>query len=320
MNLAKLSLWLVTLSKELPFTFVDHALKCGDSLVGVSRKEIEAALRGAAKQRDLWEGKLQNWRQQEMQCFELFHADSRSDADDERKREALRQQQASTAFLQSTGDLLVAAFFNGSKPKDRQELRDLYLAATLTAADANALEAELAEPLERLRESVNGITPLHWELEFPDVFGRPQGGFDGFVGNPPFIGGSKLSTLLDQEFTDWIANNNPGSNSNSDLCAFFFRTAFKILRSGGSLSLLASNIICQGDTRQTGLEWITENGGSIYFAKKKLQWPGVARLVVSLVCITKQPQPSLKRFLTVEMLIALRHTSIQVAQILLLGH
>ena len=296
-NLAKLSLWLVTLSKELPFTFVDHALKCGDSLVGVSRQEIEAALKGASRQRDLWEGKLEDWRQQEQQRFALFHADSRNDADDQRKREALRQQQASTAFLQSTGDLLVAAFFNGSRARDRQELRDLYLAATLTAADADALEEELAEPLERLREDDKGITPLHWELEFPDVFSRPHAGFDGFVGNPPFIGGSKLSTLLGQGFSDWLANSYPGSNANSDLSAFFFRAAFRILRGGGSLSLLASNIICQGDTRQTGLEWITENGGSIFYAKKKLAWPGVARLVVSLVCITKQTLSGTQRIL-----------------------
>ena len=48
-NLARLSLWLVTLSKELPFTFVDHALKCGDSLVGVSRKEIESAFKTSSK-------------------------------------------------------------------------------------------------------------------------------------------------------------------------------------------------------------------------------------------------------------------------------
>lgn len=39
-NLAKLSLWLFTLAKERPFTFLDHALKCGDSLVGLTRKEI----------------------------------------------------------------------------------------------------------------------------------------------------------------------------------------------------------------------------------------------------------------------------------------
>ena len=34
-NLAKLSLWLFTLSRDRPFTFLDHALKCGDSLVGL---------------------------------------------------------------------------------------------------------------------------------------------------------------------------------------------------------------------------------------------------------------------------------------------
>jgi hypothetical protein len=41
-DLAKVSLWLVTLAKEHPFTFLDHALRPGDSLVGLSRKQIES--------------------------------------------------------------------------------------------------------------------------------------------------------------------------------------------------------------------------------------------------------------------------------------
>src|SRR5262249_30088451 len=36
-DLAKLSLWLATLAKDHPFRFLDHALRCGDSLVGLSR-------------------------------------------------------------------------------------------------------------------------------------------------------------------------------------------------------------------------------------------------------------------------------------------
>jgi hypothetical protein len=39
-NLAKLSLWLVTRAKDQPFTFLDHALKCGDSLIGLTRRQI----------------------------------------------------------------------------------------------------------------------------------------------------------------------------------------------------------------------------------------------------------------------------------------
>ena len=85
-NLARLSLWLVSLSKDAPFTFVDHALKCGDSLVGMERSEIEAALKGASLQRELQIEYLDQVRQQEARSFALFHADSRSDADDDQKR------------------------------------------------------------------------------------------------------------------------------------------------------------------------------------------------------------------------------------------
>src|SRR5262249_39464461 len=41
-DLAKVSLWLLTLAKDHALTFVDHALRPGDSLVGLSRKQIEA--------------------------------------------------------------------------------------------------------------------------------------------------------------------------------------------------------------------------------------------------------------------------------------
>ena len=39
-DLAKLSLWLATLAKDHPFTFLDHALRCGDSLVGLRKAQI----------------------------------------------------------------------------------------------------------------------------------------------------------------------------------------------------------------------------------------------------------------------------------------
>ena len=41
-ELAKLSLWLATLARDHEFTFLDHALKCGDSLVGLDAKQIAA--------------------------------------------------------------------------------------------------------------------------------------------------------------------------------------------------------------------------------------------------------------------------------------
>jgi hypothetical protein len=286
-NLAKLSLWLVTLSQELPFTFVDHALKCGDSLIGEERKKIEAELKAASKQREIWEGRLQQLREREKVDYELFHVDSRSDADDARKREALCDLQKSTAFLRTTGDLIVAAFFNGSKPRDREELRKIYLAETVTAATASDLETVMEEPLERLRGGEKGIKPLHWQLEFPDVFNRDQPGFDVFVGNPPFAGGKRISEIQGEIYNSWLSSIHLEGSKNADLVAHFFRRCFQLLRLSGTLGLIATNTIAQGDTRATGLRWICLNGGTIYSAQKRLKWPGVAAVIVSVVHLLK---------------------------------
>ena len=51
-DLAKLSLWLATLAKDHPFTFLDHALRCGDSLVGLSKNQIVGFHWKPEKQRD----------------------------------------------------------------------------------------------------------------------------------------------------------------------------------------------------------------------------------------------------------------------------
>jgi hypothetical protein len=286
-NLARLSLWLVSLSKDAPFTFVDHALKCGDSLVGMERSEIEKALKGASRQREIQMAYLDQVRQQEAKSFATFHADSRSDADDAQKRQALDALNASTAYLRTVGDLLVAAFFNGKKPKDREELKKLYLEATLQHNSAEELEDELAEPLQRLREGEKGIQPLHWQLSFPDVFGRSEPGFDVFVGNPPFAGNNTLIQSYPEGILDWFKQLHPESGGQCDLVAHFFRRCFQLLRPGGALGLIATNTIAQGDTRSSGLRWICLNDGTIYAARKRYKWPGVAAVTVSVVHLVK---------------------------------
>jgi type II restriction/modification system DNA methylase subunit YeeA len=58
-DLAKLSLWLATLAKDHPFTFLDHALKCGDSLVGLSKKQILGFRWKPEHQRDFARGAIE---------------------------------------------------------------------------------------------------------------------------------------------------------------------------------------------------------------------------------------------------------------------
>jgi len=185
------------------------------------------------------------------------------------------------------GDLLVAAFFNGKKPKDREELKKIYLEATLVHSSAQELEAVLAEPLERLRQGEKGIQPLHWQLAFPDVFGHEQPGFDVFVGNPPFAGDVTFTGANLDGYYDWLKDKYIESGGRCDIVAFFFRKCFHLLRQGGSLGIIATNTVAQGDTRSSGLRWICLNGGQIYAARKRTKWPGVAAVVVSVVHIVK---------------------------------
>ena len=51
-EMAKLSIWLLTLAKDKPFTFLDHAIRCGDSLVGISRDAVEDLLARRSRDRD----------------------------------------------------------------------------------------------------------------------------------------------------------------------------------------------------------------------------------------------------------------------------
>jgi N-6 DNA Methylase len=286
-NLARLSLWLVSLSKDAPFTFVDHALKCGDSLVGVSKREISQAIEGAFEQKELEEPTIRQARVRISGDFATFHSDSRTDADDQRKREALQEMDDATAYQRCVGDLLVAAHLQGKNPKDRQELRRIYMEPTLNTTEAAELRLLLPGPLQQLREGEKGIKPLHWDLVFPDVFDRNNPGFDVFVGNPPFACNNTFIQGYPEGILDWFKQLHPESGGLCDLVAHFFRRCFLLLRSGGSLGLIATKTIAQGDTRSSGLRWICLNGGDIFSARKRYKWPGVAAVVVSVVHLLK---------------------------------
>lgn len=158
----------------------------------------------------------------------------------------------------------------------------------MSAEQIAAIRAELAA-------GPKGIRPFHWELEFPEVFQDGRGGFDAFVGNPPFVGGRRIKEALGQASQDWLQAQFPESSANGDLCAFFFRRCFEMLRPGGTLGLIATNTIAQGDTRSTGLRWICTHNGTIYAARRRYRWPGVAAVVVSIVHLCKGAYDGEKR-------------------------
>jgi hypothetical protein len=112
-----------------------------------------------------------------------------------------------------------------------------------------------------------GLVPFHWEIEFPEVFGRPGPGFDAMFGNPPFLGGSQISEVFGSPmYQEWLKAITSRAFGNADLSAYFFRQAFVLVRNRGSFGFLATKSISEGATRTTGLQAILAAGGRIFHA------------------------------------------------------
>lgn len=277
-NLAKLSLWLLTLSNDRPFTFVDHALKDGDSLVGLTRSEIGSFTKVA--QLSLLDSEAQvreQLRQVENYRRSIQETDTTDDDQMSRKYQAWQQVEALLEGPRLAGLMKVGAFFKGQKPKEREQLEQEY--QTLLA---QGTEAELEAIVASLQQSDRPLTPFHWEIEFPEVFDRENPGFDAIVGNPPFAGKNTLINGHPDGYLDWLKFVHPESHGNADLVAHFFRRTFTILRKQGSFGLVSTNTVSQGDTRSSGLRVITKEGCDFYNVTKRVKWQGAAAVVASV--------------------------------------
>lgn len=284
-DLARLSLWLATLAREHEFTFLDHAIKSGDSLVGLTQHEIEAANWDATKPglpyiRMLLKDRLQRV-VEGREAIRNAPDDVTRAIQQSRHDRVEGQLEAARQF----GDAVIAAFFSADKPKGRELERQKIESILAAPIGVEQSPIQLAARHFRLDQ---GWQPFHWQLEFPEAFLRDNPGFDSIVGNPPFLGGGRISSVSGEAYRDWLLAVHAGAHGNADLVSHFFRRAFSILRRGGSMGLIATNTIGQGDTRQTGLAAILNEGGSIYRAVKRDQWPNEgAAVVVSIVHVLK---------------------------------
>ena len=282
-DLARLSLWLATLARDHEFTFLDHALKCGDSLVGLTTAQIAAANWDESKPG------LPLFRQlvrDNVAKVMKGRAEIQNAPDDTMRalQEARhRNLESEVSPVRVMGDAVISAFFAADKAKARERARaDVESQMSSMPPRWELLEASAA----RLRASEHGISPFHWQVEFPEVFARENGGFDAIVGNPPFLGAKSISTQFGNAFRDWLSILSRG-HANIDLVAHFYNRSFDLTRKGGVFGLIATNTISQGDTREGGVREILSKGGIIVAATRRLVWPGDATVVVSIVHIGK---------------------------------
>jgi hypothetical protein len=315
-EMAKLSMWLTTVAKDRPFTFLDHAIKSGDSLLGihnldqlrhlhldpVSGKARPTPIPGFHGGGEAVEAVERLIQQSVTLIDEMQSVETIGPADIEHKQDLHHQSEQHLAALNAIADVLAGAALATAGDADP----DTALTGLLEADAPVVVEliealgtTEQAPALDRARsrarlrldagrpDSAPMREPMHWPIAFPEVFNRPKPGFDAMVGNPPFLGGQRITGAAGTDYRNhlvaWTAN---GAKGSADLVAYFFLNTTKIAR---SLGFLATNTIAQGDTSEVGLTQIIDNGWTIQRAVPSTTWPGDTSLEIAKVWATSHP-------------------------------
>ena len=305
-EMAKLSLWLITLARERPFSFLDHALREGDSLLGVtSLDQVRCLHMDPARGRFLHENLLGYTKaigpaveraltlRGQLESFVV-----RDIRDAQRKAELNQQAVAALDDVRLLGNVVVGASFAHSGPNGPDSAL-----ASIEAHVADLLDHDRSETIRTVARLALHVASerwlqtgradvtierhcFHWPIEFPET--ELQGGFDAIIGNPPFLGGPRISEVLGVAYNDYLASIFPPFSKRVDLCALFFRRAFGVVRpDSGELGLLATNTISQGTTRKGGLAVIQQAGGRFHRAVPGFIWPGTASVAAAKVWIRK---------------------------------
>jgi len=321
-ELCKVSLWLEAHIPGEPLNFLDHHIKCGDSIVGLAHKEEllngiateafkklpgddpDVVKRLSKKNREDLEQRRQlpldfeqsvtdNIRNIASWLNKLNTMPETTPAEVAAKQKEYQKLTSGSQWwrLKNLADIRVAQFFI---PKTRENENKL-----ITDAEYRLfLEGRQMAGMGVAKATAVGIDKrfFHWFLEFPEIFtpspvgeGEAGGksGFDCILGNPPFLGGKRISGMFGDNYLNYIKIVFAPAVGGLDLVAYFFRRVFTIIKEKGFQALISTNTIAQGDTRLGGLEVIIAQGGKINFAIRSMKWPGLAAVEIALITVYK---------------------------------
>jgi SAM-dependent methyltransferase len=135
------------------------------------------------------------------------------------------------------------------------------------------METDPSLPLDNLDQNVVCADALF--TDWPEV--------DAIVGNPPFLGGSKIRQELGQDYLRKLQRDLAADGGVVDLACYWFRRAHDRLANGARAGLVATSGIRVGQAREASLDYIIANGGTITNAVSSRVWPGDAAVNVSMV-------------------------------------
>ena len=177
-DLARLSIWVHTFIPGLPLTFLNHNLVTGDSLAGIGT--IEEA-QDMLEQEELTlfssAGSRQEMEKLKEKVNKLGKLADANASEVTKARRLLNEINQTTENYRALFDILSA-----SRISEEIEPETIFNKISDVKNIKSINEYELAE------EVLENIDPLHFPLEFPEVFKvlKEEEGFDVIIGNPPW--------------------------------------------------------------------------------------------------------------------------------------
>ncbi len=304
-EMAKLSLWLTTMARERPFTFLDHAIQVGDSLLGITDVE---QLRWLHLDPDERKGKagfttlaldlrLKEAADLARRLQELSVVTVRDATEKQRLHEELR---GKLVDLSVVADAVVGASLStaGSGGISMEQRLDTQGDRILTALDDDRSSSERTAALDVLhgvstgwlRTDLPDEVPnpwdrrcLHWPLAFPEVFlSNRRSGFDAFVANPPYMGNKYWKERIGPHLQHMYASLIGRPLGKPDLMVLFMWRFRVLLAPGGAVGSLSTQSIAEVDSKVLMASNVLD-GLDIHRALSAKRWPGDANVVVAIL-------------------------------------
>ena len=262
-ELAKLSLWILSMAKKQPLSFLDHHLKCGDSLIGSTLSEIgdypltRKKRHSGSSQFGLFENShdFQAAVKEAVNKYdEIQSKESKEIMDIESKKEWLNRINDVLKLYRSVCNFHADVYFSDIS-QEQYEFRTSKFSSKFL---------------------FRGKTYFHWELEYPMILLRGKYGFDVILGNPPWVSlsGKFGSDTITESEKNYLNNNFNSNTLNSNLYEYFSWRSLQLICSNGLFAFIVPDRLGFNKQFTNFRKHILENY-KIILLNYKAKFPGI---------------------------------------------
>ena len=253
-ELAKVSLWLHCFTLGAPLSFLDHHLKCGNSLIGAKVGEVAKAIE-SGQMTLLSTSRFGGVNKATDMMLKIGELSDVTPDQVKKSRESYETALAAIEPYKLILDVYTSQWF-GNEAEHSRGKKAKILDRTLAFLKSEDSDKWLKDStnLKKLSPEYRQIVEtaisaarnshwrfFHWELEFPEIWyekgkRKENPGFDAVVGNPPYVrqeGIVNFKLYFEKVFSSF--------SERADIFVYFIENGFRINRIGGRYGIIVSD-------------------------------------------------------------------------------